>query len=248
MMAITTRKYLIIIVSLIGLFSCTNNKKNQKDDLRAKFKTPIVVDTLNRTRIKLETVWLQIGIYNPVYIGVRKDTIINSYRPNLKKYFVYEEGRMKFKRPDSTQILLVVDTTRIVSEHAMIWEDDGSMYNEKSFEAFPVFVVNTTKDTLDIGYGDHLPIEMEAINTKGHWEQIEIRYRYMCGTGLNSTLLPPNEIVVTTAPLYHGNYKTKLRLRYHKTISNEFNGKINLTQFESRWDENHNPKPLPKKK
>jgi hypothetical protein len=70
----------------------------------------------------------------------------------------------------------------------------------------------------------------------------------MCGTGLNSTLLPPNEIVVTTAPLYHGNYKTKLRLRYHKTISNEFNGKINLTQFESRWDENHNPKPLPKKK
>jgi hypothetical protein len=240
-------KHLLILVIFFGFFSCTNNTKKLTEDLSSKFDIPIVIDTLHRNRIQLETVWLQTGIYRPVYIGIEKDTIINSYRPNFKKYFVYNEDRSKYIKPDSTEIFIVVDTNRVVSEHAIIWEDDGSMCSEKSFEAFPVFVVNTTKDTLNIGNGNHLPIIMEAIDANGLWKQIEERFIYNCGTGLNSIILPPNNIVVTSTPIYKGKYKTKLRLRYNKVLSREFNGTINLTQFDSEWDENGNRKPLPKK-
>lgn len=237
---------LIILGIIIGLYSCDNNKNKDTEIEVFNFKTPKIQDTLKTDRIERNTVWLQNGNYNPLYIGQNKDSIYVSYRPNLKKYFVYDDNRRSYNSPDSAGILLLIDTTNIISNHSMIWEDDGSMLSTKSFKAFPVFVVNMTKDTLSIGYGDHLPIVMEAIDNKGTWRPIEEPYMYMCGTGLNGIILPPNEIVVTSAPINKGKIKTKLRLRYNNILSQEFYGTINPTQFDSEWDENGERKPLPK--
>lgn len=237
---------LIIFGILIGLYACNSKKNEDKKIERFSFKTPIVQDTFKTDRIERNTVWLQNGSYKPLYIGQRKDSIYVSYRPNLKKYFVYANHKRSYSRPDSSGIILLIDTTKIISDHSMIWEDDGSMLSTKSFKAFPVFVVNTTKDTLSIGYGDHLPIIMEAIDDKGNWRPIEEPYIYMCGTGLNEITLHPNEIVVTSAPINKGKIKTKLRLRYNDILSQEFYGTINSTQFDSGYNENDERKPLPK--
>lgn len=236
---------LITFGILIGLYSCNN--KNENTTIESfNFKTPIVQDTFKTDRIERNTVWLQSSNYHPLYIGQRKDSIYVSYSPNLKKYFMYDDHKTSYNIPDSSGIVLLIDTTKIISDHSMIWEDDGSMLSTKSFKAFPVFVVNTTKDTLEIGYGNHLPIIMEAMDDKGNWQPIEKPYMYMCGTGLNRIILPPNEIVVTSAPLNKGRIKTKLRLRYNGILSDEFYGTINPTQFYSRYDQNGNQKPLPK--
>jgi len=237
---------LIILGTLVGLYSCNGNKNTDKEIEVFDFKTPVVQDTFKTNRIERVTVWLQNGNYNPLYIGPREDSIYVSYRPDLKKYFVYDEDMRNYNRPDSSGIKLVVDTTNFISDHSKIWEDDGSMLSTKSFKAFPVFVINTSKDTLSIGYGDHLPIIMEAMDTKGNWRPIEERYIYMCGTGLNGIILPPKEIVVTSAPIDKGKFKTKLRLRYNNILSQEFYGTINPTQFDSEYDKKGERKPLPK--
>jgi hypothetical protein len=237
---------LIIFGLLIGLYSCVDNKIIDKEVEVLDFKIPIIQDTFKTDRIERITVWLKSGNYNPLYIGQQKDSIYVSYKPNLNKYFVYEGYKRSYNRPDSSGITLFVDTTKVVSDYSMIWEDDGSMLSTKSFKAFPVIVVNTTKDTLSIGYGDHLPIVMEAMNNKGNWRPIEEPYMYMCGTGLNEIILPPNEIVVTSAPVNKGKFKTKLRLRYNNIVSEEFYGTINPSQFDREWDEYGKRKPLPK--
>lgn len=55
----------------------------------------------------------------------------------------------------------------------------------------------------------------------------------MCGNGVGTVILPPNQIVLSSAMKYSGNYPTTLRLRIDSTFSNEFKGNINYRQFES---------------
>lgn len=61
----------------------------------------------------------------------------------------------------------------------------------------------------------------------------------MCGNGVGTIILPPNEIVLSSAPIFNGNFKTELRLTVPKTdiYSNTFDGSINYRQFESMFNE-----------
>ena len=76
------------------------------------------------------------------------------------------------------------------------------------------------------------------MDEKGSWRPIEEVYMYSCGNGINDIIFPPNEIIITSVPIYKGKLKTKLRLRYDDTLSQEFYGTINPTQFESEYDSN----------
>ncbi len=50
-------------------------------------------------------------------------------------------------------------------------------------------------------------------------------------------MLPPNEIVITLAPIFKGNYKTQIRLKYGKNYSKPFDGSIRYSQFEhKKWN------------
>jgi hypothetical protein len=240
--------HLLIFIMLIGLYSCDSNKNKVIEVF--DFKIPIINDTLKTKRIEQESIWLRTANYNPLYIGQWKDSIYISYKPNLEKYFVYDYhvnyNELNYHKIDSSGIILLIDTTKIISNNQKMWEYGKNTLTKKTFKAFPVFVVNTTKDTLSIGYGDHLPIIMEAIDNKGTWQPIEDRYMYFCGVGLNEIILPPNEFVVTSVPINKGKFKTKLRLRYRNVLSQAFSGTINLTQFDSEWDENGEKKPPPK--
>ena len=65
---------------------------------------------------------------------------------------------------------------------------------------------------------------------------------YICGNGLGKIMLPPNEIVVTSAMIYNGHYKTDLRLKIGKNYSKPFKGTINYRQFDSMFNESGNYK------
>ena len=68
------------------------------------------------------------------------------------------------------------------------------------------------------------------------------------GTGVESIILPPKQIVVTSELVYTGDFKTKLRMKLGSNYSREFTGSINLTQFESEWDSSGNRKTVPNSK
>ena len=45
---------------------------------------------------------------------------------------------------------------------------------------YPVLLINNHTDTVTIGYGVILPLEMEAKDSTGLWKPIEKRFIYLC--------------------------------------------------------------------
>ena len=65
---------------------------------------------------------------------------------------------------------------------------------------------------------------------------IEKMFIFKCGNGINSIMLPPNNIILSSKVIYTGDYKTHLRIKLGDNYSKEFRGAINYSQFkESRW-------------
>jgi hypothetical protein len=175
---------------------------------------------------------LETGDYKPLFLGSKKDTITIIYpRDFLRKYHVYEDRRGKYFQPDSSGIKIMINTSQIISDVTFSWLNEDRNLSEQTYKAYPVIIYNVRSDTISIGYGDHLPLITEALDPEGNWRPIEDPFMYDCGVGLNGIVLPPNEIVITATPIYKGVFKTKLRLRYFKILSEEFNGSINLKQF-----------------
>ncbi len=91
---------------------------------------------------------------------------------------------------------------------------------------FPVLIKNLNKDTVNLGWMFSLGLLMEAQDRLGEWKVIQIPYRIGCGTGIPNIQLPPNEIVITLAPIYKGDFKTQLRLSLGKNKSKPYWGYI----------------------
>jgi hypothetical protein len=220
-----------ILLLAVLLIACSEQIVKQDIETEFSFVMPAIIDTTKTEQVKRSGTWLDAGDYSPLYIGKKQDSIFIQKKfyaivnKMFDNYSVYDEAREKYKRPDSTGIQLIIDTSKIILN-----------------QSYAVAVVNTTRDTLNIGYGTHLPIILEALDKQGAWKPVEEPFVYFCGTGLGTLFLPPGEIVITSAPVFTGEYNTKLRLRYDRIVSQTYTGSINLSQFESRWDENGNDK------
>jgi len=213
-------KYFVGIL-LILFFSCVNSEQKQ---------FPEIFDEYYEFNISQNDDGLGMINHQPKYIGILKDTIniehylrpFNVKIPNgsklmisenkFEKYFVEWNDKKSFKNLDSARVEIRIDTTQIISNE-----------NRKSY---PVMFENHTKDTLKIGYGNVIPIITEAKLDNGKWKKIEKPYVYFCGVGVQTIILPPNEILITNQIIYNGNFKTKLRMRIGKNISQEFYGNI----------------------
>ncbi len=184
--------------------------------------------------------------YNPLSIGTIDDTvelIYNNFN-RFEDYFVYLDAPFPtFSMPSLERIEIFVDTTKTianVSPFAFIPPPEPNNLKKtrkkKGHYAYPVFVRNTTTDSVWIGYGDYIGLLVEAKDSLGEWKEIEKPYIYHCGTGLNDIVLPPNYLTVTSTIKYIGNYKTKLRVKTmnnyeNEVYSNEFTGTINYSQL-----------------
>ena len=101
--------------------------------------------------------------------------------------------------------------------------------------SIPVFIKNGAKDTVLIAYGEIVDAVIEAQDKNGEWLPIEKPYFMGYGTGVGHIMLPPNEIVMTSAVKYTGDFKTQMRIKIGKSYSNIFQGSIHPRQFKSMF-------------
>lgn len=221
-----------------------------------KFNFPTLIDTLNLNPSDRNENWLATSTYEVLYIGIQKDTINVDYRLPTKiygfssslsdsstynlenskhlyrEYFLDWQDERFFRYWDEAAIEIQIDTTEIIKN-----EDSLADPENRFFKAYPVILTNHEIDTLCIGSGDYLPLVMEAKDSTGTWNSIVEEWFYDCGVGIGAIILPPKQIALTSALIYHGNYKTDLRLRLGENYSSTFKGSINYQQFESIFTE-----------
>ncbi len=105
------------------------------------------------------------------------------------------------------------------------------------YQAMRLYLLNTTAKIKAFGALDsRLPLIREARDTDGEWKPIESLPTTMCGNSFHRVFLGSNQYWKFDVPLYQGDFKTKIRFRLQdgdsEIISNEFDGSINLAQFE----------------
>ena len=216
----------ILIVGLSLLLISCNYKRNDIELTIHNFPKIIhdkTTDSLSIFPIRS----LNDGKHHPLFIGeycheikIKENIILtNGFQKYIDDYW---KSIKRLKWSDSTIMPIIIDTTQILEVN-----------NRKSF---PILIQNNTKDSVLIGYGDRIPLITEALNQNGEWQAIEERYVYMCGTGLNSIILPPNELLISSIFIYSGDLPTKLRVKMGNNYSQEFLGNIHKTQFLNEWD------------
>ena len=244
----------IIAGSLIILGLLTNCQTNQTKKAPPKTKSfPTILDSSNKKTQKHTATWLSAANFSILFIGKWQDSIYPDYmlkyypippppptfpgnkarpfdtldldrRNKEHKMFAYYENtqsRVKSINYQGAKISVRIDTNqRLKSDVNFNW--DGPFY-----EAYPVLIENNDIETVRISFGKYLPIITEAKDSSGNWKPIEKMWKNGCGVGGETIILPPNEIVISSSIIYHGDFSTTLRLRMGDTFSNEFNGSIN---------------------
>jgi len=205
----------------------------------------VLIDTF-KNELKLDTAsFITEAEFHPMFIGKRVDSIILNYnsRKIEQRHFEWTINKM----PDSNDLNVYIDTTKIIGssiktitalrkrlDNGLDWKTIA-VEERGEIKSYPVIIENTSRDTLTIGYGEYIPLILEAVDSLGEWKPIQEPYTYFCGTGLTHIYIQPNQSLITSCKLYRGEYLTKMRLAFsfHKAIySNEFYGQMNYKQFD----------------
>ena len=230
----------IILIALLSTQCSQEGKLNDKQILTEKNKStfPIIIQYDAQPFDIVNEYWLNDGQHKPLFFGTYSDTIhlnrqaySNFDQHEFSSEEIVADSNFRWVPAEYAQLEIQIDTSQIISNNGK--------------KSFPVLITNKSPEFAIIGVGFYISIFAEAINKEGKWQPIEELSRYICGTGLESTLIAPNESVLTTQNIYSGPFKTKLRLRIGNSYSPEFYGFINATQFESEWNENGSSKTLP---
>ncbi len=184
-------------------------------------KFPIIVDNMTGQHAELASAsWLGYAHNQAYYFGELLDTIILKRQIDFKSdYFAsgYDYGNILTM--DSARVGIKVDTSQII--------------NTLGLKSNPVLIYNKSIDTLFIGTDGGVYFITEGKTKTGEWKPIEKHYFPFCGTGVISTILPPKKVVLSSVVNYSGDYNTKLRIKMGSNYSNEYDGWINESQFES---------------
>ena len=247
-----TVKYLLL--ASILLTYCTQEPAETQNDPELS-AIPVFIDDETIPEDPVIEEWLSFVDHYPMYFGKLKDTIFLSHdkgpvwvedypqgkyekmfsakRGQFDDYYLDWLSRRDFKSADSVKLDIQVDTNQIISNNGR--------------RAYPVIIQNLHTDTVYVGYDDRIYILTEALDENGIWKPIQRRFINLCGNGISYIILPPKHFVITSDLVYSGGFKTKLRVRCGKNVSNEFSGSINKSQFESEWDNNGVRKKIPRK-
>lgn len=235
-----------IIFCLVFILGCKEEKSKPHHIEQNEFLNITLIDSFSNKLIFDTNTRLISSNFHPMYIG-KIDSLINiSY--NSTNIVQRTNRRKTYKHPDTNELLIFIDTSKIIgsafvqtympipppgdtTEYIIEIVDYRGFY-----KSHPVFIKNLSKDTLSIGYGDYIPLIIEAKDSNNQWTPIQRRYIYDCGTGLTNFYLPNDEILITSCQLFDGDYNTKLRLVFDgksKQYSNVFNGYIHYSQFKN---------------
>jgi len=120
----------------------------------------------------------------------------------------------------------------------LAYPDEHVRFRERS--GFRVLLANTTGAEVMIAASDsRLDIVREALDRSGKWRPIEYFPHSWCGNSYHHVFLPPGYAWSFRAPEYTGSFRTKMRFVLTREdgpplYSNEFEGSINLAQFDKR--------------
>jgi hypothetical protein len=228
---------LIFTFLFLFCFSCKQAEDKREHEL------PVLVDTFKYERIQFEADSASTTWYWPAYIGKLTDTIridyllyprfyseLNSLDTSFK--YVFRDTIM-FRDDDSASfsvnseevfLKIYIDTTKMMSQFIIGRHD--------VVKSFPVFIYNLSFVKVILGADGIINLTYEALNPEGKWQAIEDKFRFdHCTNDYTRVLLPIGQIALTSAVIYKGSFKTKLRVRLGQFYSNEFSGSINLGQF-----------------
>lgn len=170
------------------------------------------------------------------YLGPNKDTILFTRIDDRRvpigdnKILIDDSIHKQYAYFTNGKLEIQFDPAKQVTFEELEWWTDKRQY--KYYKAYPISVTNPSDSTTIVGYGYNIPIVLEALDKDETWKPVEMRYIYDCGVGLEYVLLKPHEIVCVLAPVYKGDYKTKLRYRLGNNFSKEFVGHISRKQFK----------------
>lgn len=131
--------------------------------------------------------------------------------------------------PDN-KLAVTIDTTRIDTF-------------QQQFAGMPLFISNTTRDTVRFNAQDHLLyMTLQALDTKGQWRDIEYLPNSWCGNSYHQVELEPNAGWGFIIPAYQGENTTLMRAKLlyidkdhpkkSKVVySNEIRAGVNPAQF-----------------
>lgn len=246
---------LTMLLSLI-ILSCNN----EKDKSTIEWRIPVVKDSLPSANKNFETEYIRNPFNKLVYIGAKKDSIqIIKNSLNISPYYseyieidtIQKESKIEliadtnqelsidlenFSFPPSPVVLkgnkYEIDEVKTDSVFE-IWKKRPRNY----VKAYPVFIRNTSKDTIHIDNQDGaLFIIQEAKNKIGEWKPIEYWVYSTCGNSYAYTSLGPNDILVLKKVRYQGSFETEMRLKLRTNnklvYSKPFKGSVNNEQFD----------------
>ena len=226
-----------------------------------EWNVPVIKDSLPTADKIFETKYIRNPINQLLYIGAKKDTIqITKNSLNINPY--YSEYIEIDTTKKVSEIELIANTKQELSIDlekfsfppppvALKGSDGFEMDEIKTdsvFEiwkkrprnyvkAYPVFIRNTSKDTIHIDNQDGaLFLIQEAKNKMGEWKPIEYWIYSTCGNSYAYTSLGPNDILTLKKVKYKGTFETEMRLKLRTNnklvYSKPFKGSINTEQFE----------------
>lgn len=178
--------------------------------------------------------YCQEGNFNPLYMGAMQDTILLNHDYLFDTCGICFEPSVSFGFMEPHDLHL--DTCQTITIRTAGYDFENESFSEGLNLAYPLYMRNTSSDTIIIGLGNHISLVLEAKNQFGEWQVIETIYNYICGTGLNFIISYPDQVTVTAVPIYQGSFKTQCRVRLGKSISESFEASIDLTQFLDYYD------------
>ena len=169
------------------------------------------------------------------YLGPYKDTIllsrIEDWRTPIGDNTVPIDDSLNrhYPRYEDVDLKIIFDPSKQVTLEE--YESSEKEKGYKYYKAYPIVITNETDSVTIVGYGFNVPVILEALDKDKTWKPVEMEYRYLCGNGLEYILLKPREMVCVLAPIYTGEFKTKLRYRLGNSLSKEFVGYISRDLF-----------------
>jgi hypothetical protein len=218
------KQLLFILLTTIPFFCCGQN-----------LKIPFVIDYLNQKGKLKPPTREQNEVFNIRYIGKYSDSILIGNNRDIKdeienhSVYITVKNKNHYSSYMYNKFDIIVDTLKQITFTEYDWVKNKIV--TKYYKSHSIIIYNNSDTISTVGYGLHVPIILEAIDTLGNWKPVEISFMYTCGVGLKDVVLKPKEMLCALAPIYQGDFETRLRYNLGNNYSNEFYGKISKGQF-----------------
>lgn len=125
---------------------------------------------------------------------------IEKYKQLSNQYGFQQKFQNDFTK-SSSDVQLFIDVNK-----KKLWQNH--------YKAYTLYLANFNKDTLHFDAQDgRIDMILQAKNKQGEWQDIEYLPSSWCGNSYHSLFLLSNRFWTFSVPLYHGDFKTKIRAK-----------------------------------